>query len=129
MILGKHNLLEFAMGGTDGNPHFGVTPNPWNLQRFAGGSSSGTAAAVTAGLAAAGLGSDTGGSIRQPAAYCGITGLKPTHGLVSMLGVFPVAPSADTVGPMTRSVADAALVLQAIMLDEGQGPESSTSAS
>jgi len=121
VLLGKHNLLEFAMGGTDGNPHFGVAPNPWNLERFAGGSSSGTAAAVAAGLAAAGLGSDTGGSIRQPAAYCGITGLKPTHGLVSMLGVFPVAPSSDTVGPMTRSVADAAFVLQAITVGEEPG--------
>jgi Asp-tRNA(Asn)/Glu-tRNA(Gln) amidotransferase A subunit family amidase len=125
VILGKHNLLEFAMGGTDRNPHFGVTPNPWNVQRFTGGSSSGTAAAVTAGLAAAGLGSDTGGSIRQPAAYCGITGLKPTHGLVSMLGVFPVASSADTVGPMTHSVADAALVLQDITSHDKQGPNSS----
>ena len=118
VILGKHNLLEFAMGGADRNPHFGVTPNPWNLQRFAGGSSSGTAAAVAAGLAAAGLGSDTGGSIRQPAAYCGITGFKPTHGLVSTLGIFPVAPSADTVGPMTRTVDDAALLLQGMLVDE-----------
>jgi Asp-tRNA(Asn)/Glu-tRNA(Gln) amidotransferase A subunit family amidase len=122
VILGKHNLLEFGMGGADGNLHFGITPNPWDLQRFAGGSSSGTAAAVAAGLAAAGLGSDTGGSIRQPAAYCGITGLKPTHGLVSMQGIFPVAPSADTVGPMTRSVADAALILKAITSDEQRRP-------
>ena len=122
IIIGKHNLLEFAMGGIDHNPHYGVIHNPWDLERFAGGSSSGTAAAVAAGLCAGGVGTDTGGSVRQPSAYCGITGLKTTHGLVNIRGVFPLGISADTAGPMVRSAEDAALMLQAMTGYEPSGP-------
>ena len=114
VLLGKQSLLEFAMGGIDHNPHFGYTRNPWNLDYFSGGSSSGASASVSAGLAAGALGTDTGGSVRQPAAYCGIVGMKTTHGLVSLEGVFPMAPSLDTVGPLTRSVMDNALLLEAM---------------
>jgi aspartyl-tRNA(Asn)/glutamyl-tRNA(Gln) amidotransferase subunit A len=120
IIIGKHNLLEFAMGGIDYNPHYGVIRNPWNLERFAGGSSSGTAAAVAAGLCAGGVGTDTGGSVRQPSSHCGITGLKTTHGLVSVDGVFPLGKTADTAGPMARSAEDAAIILGAMVGDSGQ---------
>ncbi len=114
VLLGKQSLLEFAMGGIDHNPHFGYTRNPWNLDYFSGGSSSGASASVSAGLAAGALGTDTGGSVRQPAAYCGVVGMKTTHGLVPLEGVFPMAPSLDTVGPLTRSVIDNALLLEAM---------------
>jgi aspartyl-tRNA(Asn)/glutamyl-tRNA(Gln) amidotransferase subunit A len=114
IILGKHNLHEFAFGITSENPHFGVVRNPWNTERVPGGSSGGTAAAVAANLCAAGIGSDTGASIRAPAAFCGIVGLKPTYGRVSRAGALPLAWSLDHAGPLARTVADCALVLQAI---------------
>lgn len=120
VLLGKHALLEFAMGGVDHNAHFGYARNPWNLEHFPGGSSSGTGAAVSAGLAAGGLGTDTGGSVRQPASYSGIVGLKPTNGLVPMDGIFPMSVSCDTVGPMTRTVEDNALLLDGMVGEQGR---------
>jgi aspartyl-tRNA(Asn)/glutamyl-tRNA(Gln) amidotransferase subunit A len=104
--VGKTNLHEFAYGITSANPHFGTVPNPSFPGRMAGGSSGGSAAALAAGLVAAALGTDSGGSIRIPAACCGVVGFKPTYGLVSLEGVFPLAPSFDHVGPMARSVAE-----------------------
>lgn len=114
VLLGKTNMHEFAFGGTSLVSYFGGVRNPWGLGHIAGGSSGGSAAAVAAGLCYGALGSDTAGSIRQPAAYCGIVGLKPTYGLVSMRGVIPLSWSLDHVGPMARTVADAGLLLQAI---------------
>jgi aspartyl-tRNA(Asn)/glutamyl-tRNA(Gln) amidotransferase subunit A len=102
--VGKTNLHEFAYGITSANPHYGTVPNPAFPGRMAGGSSGGSAAAVAAGLADAALGTDSGGSIRIPAACCGIVGFKPSYGLVSLEGVFPLAPSFDHVGPMARTV-------------------------
>jgi len=114
VLLGKLNLHEFAYGGSSIISHFGPVRNPWNQAHITGGSSSGSAAAVAAGLCYAAIGTDTAGSIRLPAAYCGIVGLKPSYGLVSVRGVIPLSWSHDHVGPMTRSVADAALMLQVI---------------
>jgi aspartyl-tRNA(Asn)/glutamyl-tRNA(Gln) amidotransferase subunit A len=114
VLLGKTNLHEFAYGGSGVVSYFGAARNPWARAHICGGSSSGSAAAVAAGMCFAALGSDTAGSIRLPAACCGIVGLKPTYGLVSARGVVPLSWSYDHVGPMTRSVRDAALVLQAI---------------
>ena len=114
VLLGKLNMHEFAYGATSGVSHFGSVHNPWNLDRIPGGSSGGSAAAVSSHLCAAALGTDTGGSIRQPAAYCGIVGLKPTYGLVSIRGIIPLAISQDHVGPMCRTVEDTALMLQAL---------------
>ncbi|HEV3220469.1 MAG TPA: amidase [Candidatus Acidoferrales bacterium] len=114
ILLGKTNLHEFAYGITTGNPHFGATHNPWDLERIPGGSSGGSAAAISAGLCAASIGTDTGGSIRIPASLCGIFGIKPSFGRVSCYGSVPLAPSLDHVGPLTRSAADAALLLGAI---------------
>jgi aspartyl-tRNA(Asn)/glutamyl-tRNA(Gln) amidotransferase subunit A len=114
IVLGKQNLHEFAFGITSENPHYGPVRNPWNPDRVPGGSSGGTAAAVAAGLCAAGIGSDTGASIRAPASFCGVVGLKPTYGRVSRAGALPLAWSLDHAGPLTRSVADCALMLQAI---------------
>ena len=102
--VGKANLHEFAYGITSQNPHFGDVPNPAAPGRVAGGSSGGSAAAVAAGLAEGALGTDSGGSIRIPAAWCGVVGFKPSHGLVPMDGCFPLAPSFDTAGPMARDV-------------------------
>ena len=104
--VGKTNLHEFAYGITSANPHYGTVPNPAFPGRMAGGSSGGSAAALAAGLADAALGTDSGGSIRIPAACCGIVGFKPSYGLVSLEGVFPLAPSFDHAGPMARSVAE-----------------------
>jgi aspartyl-tRNA(Asn)/glutamyl-tRNA(Gln) amidotransferase subunit A len=112
--VGKTNLHEFAYGTTSENPHFGNVPNPIAPGRIAGGSSGGSAAALAAGLADAALGSDTGGSIRIPAACCGIVGFKPTYDLVPLVGCFPLAPSLDHAGPMARSVADCAAMLSAL---------------
>jgi aspartyl-tRNA(Asn)/glutamyl-tRNA(Gln) amidotransferase subunit A len=112
--VGKTNLHEFAYGTTSENPHFGRVPNPLAPGRLAGGSSGGSAAALAAGLADAALGTDTGGSIRIPAACCGITGLKPTYGLVPLDGCFPLAPTFDHAGPMTRDVRACAELLQAL---------------
>jgi aspartyl-tRNA(Asn)/glutamyl-tRNA(Gln) amidotransferase subunit A len=114
VLLGKTNLHEFAYGITSENPHFGPVHNPWAADRISGGSSGGSAAAVAAGLCAAAIGSDTGGSIRVPAALCGIVGLKPTFGRVSVHGVMPLAPSFDHIGPITRCVGDAAVLLETI---------------
>jgi aspartyl-tRNA(Asn)/glutamyl-tRNA(Gln) amidotransferase subunit A len=110
IILGKTNLLEYAYGAV--HPEFGQTNNPWNLERTSGGSSGGSAAAVAAGLCFAALGTDTGGSIRIPASYCGVAGLKPTYGLVAADGVQPLSWSLDHVGPIARSSADAARLLE-----------------
>ncbi len=114
VIIGKTNLHEFAFGVTSVNPHFGAVGNPANPDHIAGGSSGGSGAAVAAGCCVAALGTDTGGSIRIPAALCGIVGLKPTFGRISRHGVVPLAWSFDTVGPMTRTVADAALLLEVL---------------
>ena len=124
VLLGKTNMHEFAYGGTSLVTAFGGVHNPWDTGHIAGGSSGGSAAAVAAGLCYGALGSDTAGSIRQPAAYCGIVGLKPTYGLVSTRGVIPLSWSLDHVGPMARTVADAALLLQTIA---GYDPEEITS--
>jgi aspartyl-tRNA(Asn)/glutamyl-tRNA(Gln) amidotransferase subunit A len=114
VIVGKQNLHEFAMGGTNINPFYGTAHTPWNLDHLAGGSSGGTGAAIAAGLCFGGLGSDTGGSIRIPASFCGICGLKPTYGRVSKRGAIPVSWSLDHVGPMARSAVDCAVLLNAI---------------
>src|ERR1700704_2436086 len=114
VLIGKQNLQEFAYGGTSASSHYGAVHNPWNPKHIAGGSSGGSAAAVAAGMCFGAIGSDTGGSIREPAAFCGIVGLKPTYGRVSTRGVFPLSWSLDHVGPICRNVRDAALMLEAI---------------
>ncbi len=114
VILGKNNLHEFAYGASSLVSHFGDMHNPWDLGRIAGGSSGGSAAAVTAELACAAIGTDTAGSIREPASLCGCVGLKPTYGRVSIRGVIPLSASLDHVGPLAATVADAAIVLRTI---------------
>ena len=113
-IVGKTNTHEVALGVTNNNPHFGACRNPWDISRVSGGSSGGSAVAVAAGMAVAALGTDTGGSIRIPASLCGVVGLKPTYGRVSLRGILPLSWNLDHAGPITRTVEDAALVLQVI---------------
>ena len=114
VLLGKTNTHELAMGGTTNNVHFGATHNPWNLQRVPGGSSGGSGAALAAGQALGALGTDTGGSIRIPAAFCGVTGHKPTYGLVGRGGVVPLSLTLDHAGPMARTAEDCAILLTAL---------------
>lgn len=125
ILVGKTNMHEFAYGTTTINPHYGTTRNPWDLDRITAGSSGGSGAAVAAGLSYASMGSETGWSIRRPAAFCGVVGLKPTYGRVSRHGMLPAAWSLDHAGPLTRSVADAAIVLNAIAGHDGADPASS----
>ena len=122
ILVGKTNMHEFAYGITNENIHYGAVRNPWDRERVSGGSSCGSAAAIATGMCFASMGTDTGGSIRIPASLCGIVGLKPTYGLVSVGGVVPLAPSLDHVGPLARNVTDACIMLEAVA---GEFPKNS----
>jgi len=114
VLIGKQNMQEFAWGGTSASSYFGPVRNPWDVERIAGGSSGGSAAAVASGMCFGAIGTDTGGSVREPAAFCGLVGLKPTFDRVSTRGVFPLSQSLDHVGPLCRTVTDAALMFQVL---------------
>jgi aspartyl-tRNA(Asn)/glutamyl-tRNA(Gln) amidotransferase subunit A len=122
VILGKQNLHEFAYGGSSMISFYGEVRNPWDTKRIAGGSSGGSAASVAMGMGFAAVGTDTAGSVREPAAFCGLVGLKPTYDRVSLRGVIPLSPSLDHVGPITRSVYDAALMMQVMTGHESDQP-------
>ena len=126
IVIGKNNLHEFAYGATNENPHYGPSRNPWNQERITGGSSGGSAAAVAAGIGYASMGSDTGGSIRLPAALCGLVGVKPTYGLESRAGVLPLSWSLDHCGPLTRTVEDAAIIMNAVAGHDNADPASAS---
>lgn len=121
ILLGKTNMHEFAYGITNENPHYGAVRNPWAQERISGGSSGGSAVAVATGMGFASMGTDTGGSIRIPASLCGIVGLKPTYGLVSMAGVVPLAETLDHAGPLGRTVTDVCIMLQAVTVKYPKG--------
>lgn len=125
ILVGKLNMHEFACGPTTDNPHYGPTRNPWNVERIPGGSSGGSGTAVAASLCSGSLGTDTGGSIRIPAALCGIVGLKPTYGQVSRFGVTPLSWSLDHIGPLVKSVEDAAVMLRVIAGRDPRDPTTS----
>ncbi len=124
LLMGKTNTHEIALGVTGNNPHYGTARNPWDTTRIPGGSSAGSAIAVATGMALGALGTDTGGSIRIPASLCGVVGLKPTFGRVSLRGVFPLSWNLDHVGPLTKCVRDAALILQVISTYDPMDPAS-----
>lgn len=124
IIMGKTNTHEIALGVTGNNPHYGTARNPWDVARIPGGSSSGSAIAVATGMALGALGTDTGGSIRIPASLCGVVGFKPTYGRVSLRGVFPLSWNLDHVGPITKCVKDAALIVQVISAYDPVDPTS-----
>lgn len=122
IIIGKNNMHEFAMGATSENPHYGVIRNPWNLEKIPGGSSGGSGASVASGMSFASIGTDTAGSIRLPAAMCGVVGIKPTYGVVSKYGCLPFSWSLDHIGPLTRTVKDAATILNIIAGNDKKDP-------